>query len=100
MSQVLRTQFASPKTRQRAWAWLQDNFDARVARAGQALAGSAPWYASSLCTEQAAQEVQRFFERRVSELAGGPRNLASAVETITLCAAKADAHRTGIDRAF
>jgi alanyl aminopeptidase len=44
--------------------------------------------------------VQEFFEPRVAELTGGPRNLAGAVEAISLCAARAEAQRASVERAF
>jgi alanyl aminopeptidase len=79
---------------------LKENFDAFTARMGNAQAGNAPWYAASLCTREAANDVQAFFEPRVAALAGGPRNLAGAVEAIQLCAAKAEAQRPAVDEAF
>jgi alanyl aminopeptidase len=59
-----------------------------------------PWYAASFCSEEAAAEVQQFFEPSVAELTGGPRNLAGAVEAISLCAAKARVHEPGVKQAF
>ncbi|UCH29236.1 MAG: M1 family metallopeptidase [Myxococcales bacterium] len=100
ISRVLGTQFRNPRTRQSAWEWLKENFEALTSRTGLVQAGSAPWYATSLCTREAAEEVQAFFERKMATLAGGPRNLASAVERISLCAARAEAQRDSIDRAF
>ena len=44
--------------------------------------------------------MQRFFEPRVAELTGGPRNLAAVVEAISLCAKKATVYRPGVERAF
>ena len=43
---------------------------------------------------------KRFFDPRVAELSGGPRNLAGAVEAILLCAEKASVHAPGVERAF
>ena len=59
-----------------------------------------PWYAASFCSEGAAAKVQGFFEPRVAELAGGPRNLAGAVEAIALCAEKARIYGPGVEQAF
>jgi alanyl aminopeptidase len=97
---LLGTQFANPRTRERAWSWLTERFDALAARFGSSEVGGSPWYAASFCTDGAAREVQRFFEPRVTELTGGPRNLASVVEAISLCAKKAEVHRAGVARAF
>ena len=100
ISRLIGTQFRNPRTRRRAWQWLKDHFDELLARVGPAQAGGAPWYAASLCSEEDAEDVERFFEPRVSALEGGPRNLASVVEAVSLCAAKAEAQRASIDRAF
>ena len=79
---------------------MKGSFDALTARNGRVQAGGAPWYTTSFCTKDSAEDVQAFFEPKMFELAGGPRNLASAVEAITLCAARVDAQRESIDRAF
>ena len=100
ISQILGVQFRNPRTRDRAWRWLKDNFDPLVSRMGRAQAGKTPWFASSMCTDEAAKDVGAFFEPRVSALPGAPRNLAAAVEAIELCAAKAEAHRASVERTF
>ena len=100
IGQILWPQFRNPRTRDHAWDWFTANFDELTARFGSHQVGGVPWYAVSFCTEAAASEVQEFFEPRVAELTGGPRNLAGAVETISLCAARAEAQRAGIARAF
>jgi alanyl aminopeptidase len=97
---ILAPQLRNPRTRDRAWAWFTESFDELAARYGKHQVGGIPWYTASFCTEAAAQEVQRFFEPRVADLMGGPRNLAGAVEAISLCAAKAEAQRPSIERAF
>ncbi|MGB8224817.1 MAG: M1 family metallopeptidase [Polyangiales bacterium] len=100
IDQLLRPQFRNPRTRARAWQWLTEHFDALAARYGSSQVGGMPWYAASFCTDEAATEVQRFFEPRVADLTGGPRNLAGAIEAITLCAEKVRVYRPGIERAF
>ena len=97
---VLRTQFRNPRTRDRAWKWLTGNFDALASRFGSGQLGASPWNASSFCTRDAAAEVEGFFGPRVADLAGGPRNLAGAVEAILLCAKKASVLAPGVERAF
>ncbi|MFW2390064.1 MAG: M1 family metallopeptidase [Polyangiales bacterium] len=97
---LLGPQFRNAKTRQRAWGWLTANFEAYSDRLGSQQAGGAPWLAASFCTEQAADDVQRFFTPRVAGLAGGPRNLAAASEEIALCTEQAKVHRPGVIRAF
>jgi len=100
IGQPLRGQFRNPRTRERAWTWLMAHFDELTARFGASRGGGMPWYAASFCSEGAAAKVQEFFEPRVAELAGGPRNLAGAVEAIALCAEKAQVYRPGVVQAF
>jgi alanyl aminopeptidase len=100
ISLVLGAQLRNPRTRDAAWRWLVAHYDRLVERIGLAQAGSLPWYVSSFCTREAAREIEEFFEPRMREAAGGPRNLSSAIEAIELCAARVEAQRPGIDRAF
>jgi alanyl aminopeptidase len=97
---LLRAQFQNPRTREQAWVWFTAHFDELSARFGSSQVGGIPWHTASFCTEEAAAEVQRFFEPRVAKLTGGPRNLAGAVEAISLCAEKARIYRPSVDRAF
>ncbi|MEM8607328.1 MAG: M1 family metallopeptidase [Myxococcota bacterium] len=98
--QLLRPQFQSPETRDEAWVWFKNNFDALAARFNERQLGFAPWYMASFCSEGAAGEVEQFFAPRVASLAGGPRNLAGAVEAIQLCAALAKAQQPSVKSAF
>ena len=100
IGQLLRPQFHNPRTRDLAWAWFTEHFEELTARHGAARGGGMPWHAASFCSEEAAAEVQQFFEPKVAELTGGPRNLAGAVEVISLCAEKATVHRPGVEQAF
>jgi alanyl aminopeptidase len=97
---LLRAQFQNPRTREPAWAWFTDHFDELSARFGASQVGGIPWHTASFCSEEAAAEVQHFFEPRVAKLTGGPRNLAGAVEAISLCAERARIYRPGVERAF
>jgi alanyl aminopeptidase len=97
---VLGPQFRSPRTRRRAWQWLTDRFDALQSRLGASQVGYAPWFAASFCSDEAAAEVGHFFEARVRDLPGGPRNLASTLESIRLCAAKVENYRASVEQTF
>lgn len=100
IGRMLRVQLRNPQTRERAWEWFTEHFDEVTARLGSGRGGGTPWHATGFCTEDAAERVRRFFEPRVAALAGGPRNLAGAVEAISLCAKRAAAQRPGVERAF
>ncbi|MFW6052018.1 MAG: M1 family metallopeptidase [Myxococcota bacterium] len=96
----LRVQLAQPETREAAWRWLTENYDALADRMATTRAGALPWLASGFCSPEDAQRVERFFEPRISELPGGPRNLAGALEAIRLCTARVEAHRDAAHRFF
>ncbi|MDH3486263.1 MAG: ERAP1-like C-terminal domain-containing protein, partial [Myxococcales bacterium] len=97
---ILSRQLSNPRTRDRAWTWFTESFDELARRFGKHQVGGIPWYTASFCTEAAGSKVQSFFGPRVADLMGGPRNLQGAVEAISLCAARAEAQRPGIERAF
>ncbi|MGB5695599.1 MAG: M1 family metallopeptidase [Polyangiales bacterium] len=100
ISLLLGGQFRNAATREQAWRWLTEHFDTLAARFGSSQVGGMPWYGAVFCSKEAAAEVRRFFEPKVAELTGGPRNLAGAVEAISLCADKAARYRPGVERAF
>ena len=60
------------------------------------MAGRSPWLAASFCSAAATNDVSAFFGPKVSSLSGGPRNLAGALQSITLCAARVDAQQAGV----
>ena len=95
----LSGQFSDPEGRDTAWVWLQANYDRVRERFGAEYSGYVPFVTGGFCDRTKAREVRAFFEPRMADTQGGPRNLASAVETIALCAARADAQREGA-RAF
>ena len=93
---ILRAQFANPRTRERTWTWFKANFDQLTERLGRRFAGRSPWYTASFCSESAVDEVSAFFGPKVGSLSGAPRNLAGALESIALCAARVNAQRAGV----
>ncbi len=96
VARVLGPQFGNPRTRDASWIWLTANFDALSERFGQRQLGGTPWYGASFCTADEAATVLAFFEPRVAELTGGPRNLEGAVERVRLCAALSEAQRPSV----
>ncbi|MEM6956159.1 MAG: M1 family aminopeptidase, partial [Myxococcota bacterium] len=80
-------QFGNPARRAAAFQWLQNNFDAVLARLPPGYAGYLPTLMGSACSEDEAAQALAFFEPRVGELPGGPRNAAQTAESIRLCVA-------------
>ncbi len=94
-----REQSESAEGRDAAWAWVQAHYDELFARVGPHVAGYLPYAASGRCSAADADAVQAFFAPRMEATLGGPRNLAKVVESIRLCAARAD-HGRESARAF
>jgi cytosol alanyl aminopeptidase len=67
------------------WAWAQDNLDALLARIPTWRKGSVVGVGGGYCSAERADELEAFFADRVSDLEGGPRALAQAVETMRQC---------------
>lgn len=93
----LSAQSENAEGRARAWAWFQEHFDALSARIATTRVGAAPWLFSGFCSRQEAEQLRQFFEPRVGELPGGPRNLRGAVEAIELCAARKQAQQASVE---
>ncbi|MDD9937810.1 MAG: M1 family aminopeptidase, partial [Myxococcales bacterium] len=96
----LGNQMADPQTRAAAFRFMQDNFDALLTRASAMRAGRLPRLGAYFCDPARAQELQAFFGERARQLSGGPRNLASALESIALCAAEVKRQRASANAFF
>jgi cytosol alanyl aminopeptidase len=88
MTTPLWTQMGSVETRDAAWTWLQASYDALFARLKDVPFGPMQlvYMTRYFCDDAHAAAVKAFFEPRVGGFDGGPRELASAVEDIRLCA--------------
>lgn len=82
------------------WQWLREQFPQIVERVGIYNASWLPGTTEYFCDDSRASEVEQFFETRIDDIEGGPRSLASAVETIRLCAALARSQGPATRRAM
>lgn len=96
----LMGQMRATETRAAAWSWVRDNFDSFVERAGPGRAGYLPHAAASFCSVERAGEVEAFFGERIAALPGGPRNLATSLEGMGVCAARVEAQRESVEVFF
>jgi alanyl aminopeptidase len=80
-------------------AFVEKNFSALRERVSGEAAGNMPGVFGGFCDDKHREEVSRVFKDRVSTLVGGPRNLAQALESISLCAAQRRAQESSL-RAF
>jgi ERAP1-like C-terminal domain len=95
----LRYQFGDERTREAAWKFLQEHFDAIVARVSKEHAGFLPSLPTSFCSAQMADTLQAFFAPRIEQLTGGPLALSASVESLRNCAARVEQQRASA-RAF
>lgn len=78
---------ARDSTQESTWTFIEENFDTLVDRTGSDGGGNLPWLVSGLCATDRIDRAEAFLTPRVTALAGGPRNLAGAIESARQCAA-------------
>ena len=84
---VLQAALSNDATRRLAFDFMKRNYDALKARLPRDFTTRFPRWASGLCTAAERSEMAAFFEPRMAEVDGGPRNLAQALERVDLCIA-------------
>ncbi len=81
-----------PETRDLPFQFVKQNLDKLLARlpreVGGDYAANFPFAGGAFCDASHRSEVQAFFQDRVKEYTGGPRNLAHVLEQIDLCIAE------------
>jgi alanyl aminopeptidase len=96
----LYRQLDRPDTREAAWSWMKEHYDALLARmprhhAGVQLVGAG----DAFCDADHAKDVESFFTPKIEGIEGGPRALAETLEDVQLCAARRTASEASA-RAF
>lgn len=94
---ILFPQAFMPETRDATWAWLQQNLDGIFARMPEPSWGQIAFVGRAFCDSEKRAEVETFFAERISNMTGGPRNLAQSLERVDLCIAKVERHRADMD---
>ncbi|MFO0549496.1 MAG: M1 family aminopeptidase [Polyangiaceae bacterium] len=85
----LWTQLMDDELRDDAWAWFIAHYDEVFARLSKHHGGvQLLSLATVFCDETRQKEVEAFFSPKVDSIEGGPRQLASTLETIQLCVAR------------
>ncbi|WP_168210491.1 M1 family metallopeptidase [Persicimonas caeni] len=74
-----------PETREVAWSWLEQNYDALVEKVGAKSATSLPWVGSAFCSKARKDQVEAFFSKEERKVKGMERNLGQALESIDRC---------------
>ncbi|MFO0684417.1 MAG: M1 family metallopeptidase [Sandaracinus sp.] len=86
-------QVDSPEGRLRAWEWAQTGLDSLLGRVATTRGGAMPLLFAGFCDAEHRAGLEAMFTPRLSTLPGSPRNLRSALEAISLCAARVEAQR-------
>ena len=94
----LHIQLGDHVTRADAWSWLEQNIDPLMARLPERRAGWLPAAAGVFCSEADALATEKLFQPRLPKMAGGPRELAKALEQVRICAAKKKKHLAGVKK--
>ena len=94
---ILFPQVLMPETRDTTWVWFQQNMDRILPRIPEESWGRMTFVGSAFCNTEKQVEVQAYFAERIKSLTGGPRNLAQTLETIDLCVAKVQQHKSEMD---
>jgi alanyl aminopeptidase len=77
----------SPKTRDLAYDFVKQNWDAVVAKFPTDTGAFLPFVAGAYCDAAHRDDAKAFFDGRSTKFTGGPRNLAQMLEGINLCVA-------------
>jgi len=86
----------TPETRDVAYDFVKQNWDALIAKLPNDFVGSLPFVAADYCDEAHRENVEAFFRDRVTKTMGGPRNLQQALEVISLCIANKHANQPSV----
>jgi alanyl aminopeptidase len=93
-------QMGRRETRAHAYAFLKQHYDALSAALSERGTTHVIGVVGHFCSRAEAEDAQSFFAARAPKLPGGPRELALALESVSLCAALADVQKEGAQRYF
>lgn len=94
---IIYPQVTMPETRNATWDWFQQNIDRILSRIPEEGWGRVTFVGNAFCNTEKQAAVEAFFTERIGSLTGGPRRLAQTLETIELCVAKVEQHKTEMD---
>ncbi len=85
---VVFRQMGRPATTEQTYSWLQENGKAIIAMIPETFRSNIfPGFGGAFCSNERADEWQKFVKSHAAELPGYERDLAQATESIRLCAA-------------
>jgi alanyl aminopeptidase len=93
---ILFSASAWPETRDIAYEFVKQNWDALVAKLPTDSGAILPFAAANYCDSQHRADAEAFFKDRATKYSGGPRNLSQVLEGISLCAANKDINQSSV----
>jgi cytosol alanyl aminopeptidase len=93
---ILTGAVASSQTRDVAYDFVKQNWDALVAKLPTDFGAFLPYVARNYCDPQHRAGAEAFFKDRSTKYAGGPRILSQVLEGISICAANKDANQSSV----
>jgi alanyl aminopeptidase len=96
--QSLRILFGAtkPSTRDLAYDFVKQNWDALIANLPTDSGAFLPFVAGGYCDAEHRADVEAFFKDRATKYTGGPRNLQQVLEGIDLCSAYKNANQASV----
>lgn len=94
MPSILYGQMSRAENREAMWAFAKEHMADLLERIPTWRKGYIPSYFDNFCSREKANEIEAEFRPMIDTLESGPRNLANSLETIRLCAAFVDNHKT------
>ncbi|XXF79785.1 M1 family aminopeptidase [Myxococcaceae bacterium GXIMD 01537] len=95
---ILGRAFMAVETRDTAWAFYREHFDALTAKMRSDDAGHFIALARNLCGEERRAEAEAFLTPRVGRIENGQRELARTLEAIKLCSEASKRDGPGVQR--
>jgi alanyl aminopeptidase len=101
MLAVVVRQMNRPATTEQTYAWLKENDKAIIGMIPETFRSNVfPGFGAAFCSNERADEWQRFVKSHAAELPGYERDLAQAIESIRLCAGLRQASATDLLAVF
>jgi aminopeptidase N len=97
---LMQTLFARPETQDAAWAFLETNYDAVVAKLPRFVRRYVAYTAAGFCDAAHRKEADGFLRPRVTALRGGERALGQALAAVDRCIALRARNAAAVARYF
>lgn len=92
-SRLLYRQARRVLNRDAVWDFFRAEEPAILERIPRSHRGSLPWLTSAFCDAEAAADIAAYFEPRIEDWRGGPRQLRQSLDVVNVCVGLAEAQR-------